>query len=290
MTDLTAMSVLAEPPGTASRPRPAEVPADGQPLLGARPVLALDHDPDLGAGLDPEDRLQARRACVAHLGHVARGEWSLSSEGREALDRDTVAFVLIDGTLCREVGLGSHRSVELLSPGDVLLVPSEDLELGPFSAPLIHTALSDLTLMVLGAPFVRAAARWPALMCAVQQRVAGQQARLIRQNLALHLPRAEHRVLLILWTLAQRCGRVRPDGLLAPLLLTHEALSRVIGARRSTVSLALATLRASGHLVMREDGFLLTDSGLAEIEAITGNRLGPPVGASITIARPSLAA
>jgi CRP/FNR family cyclic AMP-dependent transcriptional regulator len=290
MTDLAAMSALADRPVTLTPVRPDPAVLDGGPPFGARPVLALDHDPDLGARLDPEARRQARRACVAHLGQVPRGEWRLSPEGLGALDSGIVAFVLLDGTLCREVGLGSHRSVELLCAGDVVLVPVEDLESGPLCAPLIHTALSELTLMVLGTHFVRAAAHWPALMCAVQQRLATQQARLIRQNLGLHLPRAEHRVLLILWTLAQRCGRVRPDGLLLPLLLTHEALSRVIGARRSTVSLALATLRSSGHLVVREDGFLLTASGLAEIEALTESRQGPPVGPSITLARPSLAA
>jgi CRP/FNR family transcriptional regulator, cyclic AMP receptor protein len=290
MTNLTAMRSVADPTAVESAPRAAALTDPALFALGARPVLALDHDPDLGAALDPQERAQARRVCIAHIAHVPRGEWRVPDESLQAERSDIVGFILIEGTLCREVGLGAYRSIELLCGGDVLLVPVEDLEADPPLFPLVHTALSELTVMVLGTPFLRAAARWPALMCAVQQRLADQQARLIRQSLALHLPRAEHRVLLILWTLAQRCGRVRSDGLLLPLLLTHEALSRVTGARRSTVSLALATLRSSGHLIMREDGFLLTDSALAEIEAITAPRPGSTVGASITIARPCIAA
>jgi CRP-like cAMP-binding protein len=60
------------------------------------------------------------------------------------------------------------------------------------------------------------------------------------------LPRVELRVLALLWQLADRWGRVTPLGVEIDLELTHEALGRLIGAQRPTVSLALADLAEAG--------------------------------------------
>lgn len=52
----------------------------------------------------------------------------------------------------------------------------------------------------------------------------------------------------MLWHLADRWGRVTPDGVIVPLKLTHEALGRLVGAQRPTVTLALGELVASGRV------------------------------------------
>lgn len=59
------------------------------------------------------------------------------------------------------------------------------------------------------------------------------------QGLAAHLPRVEDRLLLTLWMLAERCGRVTPEGIVLPLALSHEALGRLAAA--STHNHARAT-------------------------------------------------
>lgn len=66
----------------------------------------------------------------------------------------------------------------------------------------------------------------------------------------------------MLWQLATLYGKVRRDGVLVPMRLSHEALGRMVGARRPTVTLALTALGEQG-LVTTDGvgGFLLsTDS------------------------------
>jgi hypothetical protein len=66
----------------------------------------------------------------------------------------------------------------------------------------------------------------------------------------------------MLWQLATLYGKFRRDGVLVPMRLSHEALGRMVGARRPTVTLALTALGEQG-LVTTDGvgGFLLsTDS------------------------------
>jgi hypothetical protein len=59
---------------------------------------------------------------------------------------------------------------------------------------------------------------------------------------------------------------VTPGGLVVPLQFTHEALGRLIGARRPTVSLALKELSSAGLLSRRDDGaWLLRPDAFAEV-------------------------
>jgi hypothetical protein len=69
----------------------------------------------------------------------------------------------------------------------------------------------------------------------------------------------ELRLLMLLWHLADRWGRVRPDGVSVPLRLTHETIGRLIAARRPSVSSAMKALERR-ELVRRDrgDGWLLT--------------------------------
>jgi DNA-binding transcriptional ArsR family regulator len=46
---------------------------------------------------------------------------------------------------------------------------------------------------------------------------------------------------------------VGPDGLIVPLPLTHQALGRLVGAERPTVSLAITQLKEAGVLDRRDD-------------------------------------
>lgn len=68
--------------------------------------------------------------------------------------------------------MGSHRTLQLLCEGDVLLPAAEDPDADPVRTPVVHTALGGLTVMVLCASFLRAAARWPCLGQAVHARLA----------------------------------------------------------------------------------------------------------------------
>jgi hypothetical protein len=98
----------------------------------------------------------------------------------------------------------------------------------------------------------------------VHRRLEAQRESLAIQGLIAHLPRAEHRVLLALWHLAERWGRVVPEGTLLPLALTHDLLGQLSAARRSTVTLATGGLEADGYLRRLDDGTWLLPVAAAE--------------------------
>ena len=54
-----------------------------------------------------------------------------------------------------------------------------------------------------------------------------------------HLTRVDDRLLALLWCLAERWGRVVPDGVLVSLRLSHRTLAGMVGARRPSVTTAL---------------------------------------------------
>jgi CRP/FNR family transcriptional regulator, cyclic AMP receptor protein len=65
---------------------------------------------------------------------------------------------------------------------------------------------------------------------------------------------APTRLLLTLWHLADRWGRVTPDGVVLRLPLTHQLLAQLTCLQRPTVSSALSQLAADGRLTRRTDG------------------------------------
>ena len=69
-----------------------------------------------------------------------------------------------------------------------------------------------------------------------------------------HVRHAESRLLLLLWHLAERWGRVTRDGVLLPMRLTHRTIGHLIGAQRPTVTLAVGQLVATGAIRGPEAG------------------------------------
>jgi CRP-like cAMP-binding protein len=59
--------------------------------------------------------------------------------------------------------------------------------------------------------------------------------------------------MLTLWHLAERWGKVRPDGVALPLPLSHERLANLVGAHRPTVTTAMGDLARSGAISRGED-------------------------------------
>ena len=80
--------------------------------------------------------------------------------------------------------------------------------------------------------------------------------------------RVDQRLLGLMWLLAESWGQVTPSGTTLPLALTHDALGRLIGARRPTVTLALGELTDRGAIVRQVRGWLL----LERLPAASGPR------------------
>lgn len=245
------------------------------------PVSLLDLDPDLGRGIEPQDWESARHATLATLVRINPGAWPLPTNRADA--GNIIGLIVSDGTISRETALSEHVAFELLTPGDVLLLPAPD-DLAHDST-LSLTALSPARLIVLSKQFIRAAARWPSLLTNVHGRVETQRQRLAIQGLAAHLSRAEDRLLLTLWLLADRCGRVTPEGTVLPLSLSHETLARLTAARRPTITLALRALETADRIHRRPNGHItLTPAARQRVHQLTNPGISrPPLGPNIAL-------
>ena len=74
----------------------------------------------------------------------------------------------------------------------------------------------------------------------------------------LELKHVHLRVLLLLWHLSDRWGRVRRDGVHLELPLTHELIARMVGAHRTSVTVALRKLTGDGRLKRTASGLSVT--------------------------------
>jgi CRP-like cAMP-binding protein len=204
------------------------------------------------------------------VAHVEKGETELV----EALaGRQAFGALVLDGMLLQRLRLADQEAMRLIGPGDVIaveppLTPSLVEQLG-------RRAISDVRLALLGHDFLAAARRWPGLIAALHVRAAEQAERVGAQVVICQLSRVADRLLAMMWLLADSWGRVTSAGVMLPVLLTHEALGELIGARRPTVSLALAELIERGAVVRQQSGWLLLE-GPAEV-AVAAAPAEPPV-------------
>jgi CRP/FNR family transcriptional regulator, cyclic AMP receptor protein len=234
----------------------------------SRPVgLMLDLDPDLGAGIAGEDWQAARAACRARLVRVGRKRWPFPEHAGER--DDLFGAVIVQGLVAREVALDDRVMLELLGPRDVLQLPVT-VNRPRLSEALRLTVLCETSLLVLDRSFIAAAGRWPCLLAAVLRRLEVQRERLAVHGAIAHLPRAEDRLLLTLWELAERWGSRTREGTIVDLPLTHDLLGHLIGGRRSTVTLAVSALQGRGLIRRLADGsWMLTVAAESAAEAIT---------------------
>lgn len=236
-------------------------------------VHVLEADPDLAAGLSPEELAAATPAAVARTHLLARGAWSPPSGGPR--DPAAVGLLVLDGLLLRSIEIGDRCSTELLGEGDLLRPWQRDAEDGPVQIPSSWLVLEPARIALLDGRFASAVAPWPPIAAAVVGR-ALRRARWQGIFAALsHMNRVDERVLLALWYFAERWGRVRTDGILVRLPVTHEQLGALVGARRPSVTTALSALGEAGSVrAVARGEWLLTPAARPQVE-----RLGPPAGA-----------
>jgi CRP-like cAMP-binding protein len=91
----------------------------------------------------------------------------------------------------------------------------------------------------------------------IEARLTAQLEAAMLRTAIMSLPRAEHRILALMWQLADRWGVVTVEGVAVRLELTHELLGRLTGARRPTVSLALHLLEEQRALSRAAPGVWL---------------------------------
>ena len=216
-------------------------------------VGLLQVDPDIGRFMTDDER-RAAGSVALPVERVPRGRVDF-----HLLLDDPLAFAMVvrDGLLFSHPRIGDQVALRLLGPGDVIAVPGASRSMLLSEAAL--TAAAPTTLVVLGSELLGAARRWPRIVASLQARLAEQSERLAAQLAICQLPRVDQRLLAMMWLLAESWGQVTPVGTRLQLGLTHDALGALIGARRSTVTLAIGGLTERGAIIRQDRGWLLLE-------------------------------
>jgi hypothetical protein len=209
-------------------------------------------EPDLIRFLSPEEREEARRTELP-MRTLPRGVVDVASLFEQT--RSFGAFVL-DGMLLQSVRLNGHLGLRLLGPGDVLSLTDAPRSVLVTESSCRATVATRLVL--LDRELLVATRRWPRLVAGLHARSGEQMERLVTQLMICQLPRVDDRLLSLMWLLAESWGQVTPSGTQLQVSLTHEALGRLIGAKRPTVTLALRDLTVAGAILRQGEGWLLT--------------------------------
>jgi CRP/FNR family transcriptional regulator, cyclic AMP receptor protein len=107
---------------------------------------------------------------------------------------------------------------------------------------------------VLDHAFVQRIVPWPQLGLELFNRGTRRAHHLAVALAIAHHQRVDDRLLLTLWHLAERWGRVHTDGIVVPLPLGHQRLADLVGAQRQSVTSALGGLTRDGSISRRDDG------------------------------------
>jgi hypothetical protein len=226
-----------------------------------RQIALLRVDPGLRAAVPLGDRPLAERALIVAVQRL--DDFTHSPEARGGEEHSRHLGLIVRGIVVHDVMLAGRVSTTLLGVGDVIARPGRSPS-DPVPCRLRWSSGSDAQVAVLGRRFHAASRHWPGLMRVVLGRMADQLDTSATRAVFLSLPRVEDRVLAVLWQLATRWGTPDEAGVTLRLSLTHELIGRLAGARRSTVSLALADLAADGSVRPASRGGLMLMHGSAD--------------------------
>jgi CRP/FNR family cyclic AMP-dependent transcriptional regulator len=220
-------------------------------------VRLLEIEPDIARFLPAHQQAEAERLTVPAL-DLERGTVDIEAVLAEA---GAFAGVVLDGMLLHRLRVGDQPASRLLGPGDIVSLRGAQHTM--LLADSSYRAAADTRLALLGDEVLIAGDRWPRLVVGIQSFLAQQSERLAAQFVICQLPRVDQRLLALMWLLAESWGQVTSLGTALPLNLTHDLLGELIGARRSTVTLALGELSDRGAVVRQDRGWLLLE-GLPE--------------------------
>jgi CRP/FNR family transcriptional regulator, cyclic AMP receptor protein len=215
-------------------------------------ISIVDADPDLAEQLDDAQLERARHEALTRVQQLSPGEWDVAG----ALEPDVHhrGFLIVDGLLSREVDVLGRSCIELIGPGDVMRPWSWDDAGSHVKAEVGWEVLDPTRLAVLDHGLVSRINPWPQLGVELFNRGTRRAHHLAVALAIAHHQRVEDRLLLTLWHLAERWGKVTPDGIALPLPLSHQRLAHIVGAHRPSVTTALGTLDRAGSISRRDDG------------------------------------
>lgn len=241
----------------------------------ARKIRVIDVFPEMAERLDAEQQRLARHHALATLEVLRPGLWQPRRELQPQPGH--LGLLVLEGLLTRDVVLGETVATELVGRGDVLRPADHDGQDAPVPFDVVWRVLEPTRIAVLDRGFARVIGHWPEAM-EVLMAGAVRRAQALAIVLAVsHLRRVDVRLLVMMWYLADRWGKVRLDGVHVPLRLTHQTLGRLVGAQRPSVTTALKHLSDAGKLERRPDGSWLLygeapDPSDPSLEPLTASR------------------
>jgi CRP/FNR family cyclic AMP-dependent transcriptional regulator len=233
---------------------PGERGPDAQRAPHAAPLRTIDVVgawPEIAGFVPSADLALARRALVARV---------ITAEDEDLFERPrtrahgALTFLVVEGVVLKVTSFAGRSALELLGPGDLLAPPLTAARQAESPAVSRYMAHGLASVAVLDDRFRRAARHWPGILDCLHECLGRQTHRASGHLAILHLPRVEDRIVALFADLAERFGRMTPDGIVIDLALTHQVIADLVGSRRPAASLSLQALAADGIVERLDDG------------------------------------
>jgi CRP-like cAMP-binding protein len=218
-------------------------------------------------------RIVARRSATVVTFVADPGEIDL--QGWLAITVGGPGLLVLSGALVSYVRVVDRMVAELVGRGDLLQQAGDAKGEAFLERDVNWLTLQPTRFAILDARFADQVRRWPQITYALLRRAHRRLEHLAVQRAIAAQPRLEVRLLLLLWHLAGRWGKVEPGGVRLPLPLTHLLLGRLVGAERPSVTHALKRLAAAGWMSGGEDGWHLRGTLQEHLAALGAGREVP---------------
>src|SRR5579884_665845 len=194
--------------------------------------------------------------------------------------RSGLGILVLSGVLIRRVGIDGRFGAELLGEGDLLRPWQWESDSPTLALERAWSILEPTRLALLDDDFVsRCVGSYPGLVSPLVGR-AMQRARNLAVNMAIvHQARVDARLHMLFWHLAGRWGKVRSEGTVLRMRLTHTVLADLVAARRPTVTSALSELARSELVRSTGEEWVLFGEPpveLARLDGTVSGRVAPP--------------
>ncbi|HEX4466877.1 MAG TPA: helix-turn-helix domain-containing protein [Solirubrobacteraceae bacterium] len=226
----------------------------------------LDADEDLADGLDLRERFTARQHITARVLRVETGRCAL--EPLLACVGHGPGLLILDGVLAVDTSVASRTMSELLGVGDLLQPTPGHLD-DLLERVETWRALCECRVALLDGDFAERMRPWPPIAHVLLRRTERRAEDLGVLRAISCEPRLEVRLVLLLWHLAGRWGRVEPAGIHLALPLTHRLLGQLVAAERPSISHALGRLSDAGLVQGGAGDFHLHGSLAAQLRALS---------------------